>query len=215
MARTRLSATTTGCSVPTSSTTAVTKRWGAPGATSTLRRSDARRTGRTRPRATPRPRPTRGGTGTTNTAPPSPAVASLPSSARLAGGLRDGLCLSASKASSQRLVTWWRGVPAECHRSRLQIRVAQESVYEPGWPADAAPVVVPQRRHQPRAVGWEHQVGQGALPERTIAVLAPSGGLRRARLDQHVMPPRIQGPLRPTREDHVTAPAVDIPHPPP
>ena len=54
------------CSVRTSSTPAATRRWGARGATSTSPRSDDRRSGRTRPRATPRPRRTSGGSGTTN-----------------------------------------------------------------------------------------------------------------------------------------------------
>ena len=53
------------CSARTSSTPAATRRWGAPGATSTSRRSAARRSGRTRRRATPRPRRTSGGSGTT------------------------------------------------------------------------------------------------------------------------------------------------------
>jgi hypothetical protein len=47
---------------------------------------------------------------------------------------------------SERLVTWWSGVFAECHRSRTEARVAQELVHETGGPADAGPVVVPQRR---------------------------------------------------------------------
>jgi predicted dithiol-disulfide oxidoreductase (DUF899 family) len=68
MAPTPSSATTTGSSAATSSTTAATRRWAAPGVTSTSPRSDARRSGRTRPRATRRPRPTSGGTSTTNTA---------------------------------------------------------------------------------------------------------------------------------------------------
>ena len=55
------------CSAPTSSTAAATRRWGPPGATSTSRRSAVRRLGRTRRRATPRPRRTSGGTGTTTT----------------------------------------------------------------------------------------------------------------------------------------------------
>ena len=57
------------CSAPTSSTAAATRRWGPPGATSTSRRSAARRRGRTRQRVTPRPRRTSGGTGTTTTTP--------------------------------------------------------------------------------------------------------------------------------------------------
>ena len=57
------------CSAHTSSTTAATRRWGAPGATSTSRRSAVRRLGRTRRRVTPRPRRTSGGTGTTTTTP--------------------------------------------------------------------------------------------------------------------------------------------------
>ena len=57
-------------SAPTSSTTAATRRWAAPGATSTSPRSGARRSGRTRPRATRRRRPTRGRTGTTSTTTP-------------------------------------------------------------------------------------------------------------------------------------------------
>ena len=57
------------CSAPTSSTTAATRRWGPPGATSTSRRSAVRRLGRTRRRVTPRPRRTSGGTGTTTTTP--------------------------------------------------------------------------------------------------------------------------------------------------
>ena len=47
--------------------TAATSRWEAPGTTSTSRRSAGRRSGRTRPRAILRPRPTSGGTGTTAT----------------------------------------------------------------------------------------------------------------------------------------------------
>src|SRR5712692_6356132 len=54
------------CSALISSTTAATRRWGAPGATSTSLRWDARRNGRTRRRATPRLRRTSGGSGTTN-----------------------------------------------------------------------------------------------------------------------------------------------------
>jgi predicted dithiol-disulfide oxidoreductase (DUF899 family) len=50
-------------------TAAATRRWGAPGATSTRRRSDARRPGKTRRKATRRHRPTSGGTGTTSTRP--------------------------------------------------------------------------------------------------------------------------------------------------
>ena len=56
-------------SVPTSSTTAATKRWGPPGVTSTSRRSAVRKLGRTRRRVIRRPRPTNGGTGTTTTTP--------------------------------------------------------------------------------------------------------------------------------------------------
>src|SRR5258708_11270031 len=63
------SATASGCSAHTSSTTAATRRWGPPGATSTSRRSAVRRLGRTRQRVTPRPRRTSGGTGTTTTTP--------------------------------------------------------------------------------------------------------------------------------------------------
>src|SRR5580658_2597473 len=60
-------ATATGCSGHTSSTTAATRRWGAPGATSTSRRSAGRRLGRTRQKVTPRLRRTSGGTGMTTT----------------------------------------------------------------------------------------------------------------------------------------------------
>ncbi len=56
------SATATRSSAPTSSTAAATRRWGAPGPTSTSPRSGARRSGRTRRRATRRPRRTSGGT---------------------------------------------------------------------------------------------------------------------------------------------------------
>jgi predicted dithiol-disulfide oxidoreductase (DUF899 family) len=61
------SATATASSAPTSSTSAAMRRWAPTGATSTSPRSGARRTGRTRPRATLRPRPTRGGISTTST----------------------------------------------------------------------------------------------------------------------------------------------------
>ena len=61
-------ATATRSSARTSSTTAATRRWAARGRTSTSPRSAARRSGRTRPRATRRPRPTSGGTSTTPTA---------------------------------------------------------------------------------------------------------------------------------------------------
>ena len=47
--------------------------------------------------------------------------------------------------ASERLMTWWCGVLAEDHGPGLQIRVVQESAYEPGWSADAGPIVVPQR----------------------------------------------------------------------
>ena len=65
--RTPSSAMDRACSAPTSSTTAETNQWGAPGATWTSPRSDGRRSGRTRLMATPRPRRTRGGGGTTRT----------------------------------------------------------------------------------------------------------------------------------------------------
>src|SRR6201988_4789774 len=54
---------------PTSSTTAATRRWVPPGATSISRRLVVRRRGRTRPRVTPRPHRASGGTGTTTTTP--------------------------------------------------------------------------------------------------------------------------------------------------
>src|SRR6476660_7681190 len=63
------SAIASGCFAPTSSTTAATRRWEQSGATSTSRRSVVRRLGRNRQRATPRPRHTSGGTGTTTTTP--------------------------------------------------------------------------------------------------------------------------------------------------
>src|ERR1700727_927842 len=69
MATTCSSATVTRSSVHTSSTIALTRLWGPSGATSTSHHSAARRLGRTRPRVTPRPRRTSGGTGTTPTTP--------------------------------------------------------------------------------------------------------------------------------------------------
>src|SRR3984957_7426992 len=63
------SAKATRYSEHTSSTIAATRRWEARGATSPSRRPAARRLGRTRPRVTPRPRPTSGVTGTTTTTP--------------------------------------------------------------------------------------------------------------------------------------------------
>ncbi len=77
---------------------------------------------------------------------------------------------------------------AEGRRSRPQIRVAQETGHKLGRSADAAPVVVPQRRHQPGAVSGKHQVGQGTRPERPVSALAPGRGLFRSRLDEHVVP---------------------------
>jgi hypothetical protein len=74
---------------------------------------------------------------------------------------------------------WWRGVVAGCYGSGPQITVAQESAREPGRPADAGPVVVPQRRHQPRAVGGEHQVGPSVVtvrPMETYSAGASLGG---------------------------------------
>src|SRR3989475_7513807 len=56
----------TACSAPTSSTIAAMSRWETLGTTSTSLRSGARRSGRTRRRATPRLRRTSGGSGTTN-----------------------------------------------------------------------------------------------------------------------------------------------------
>src|SRR5258708_810660 len=61
------SATATRCSAPTSSTPVAMRRWEPPGATSTRLHSGARRRGRTLLKATPRPRRTSGGDGTTNT----------------------------------------------------------------------------------------------------------------------------------------------------
>src|SRR5918999_1417385 len=81
-APTRSSATATRSSAPTSSTTAATRPWGAPGATSTSPRWGARRSGRTRRRATHRLRPTSGGTCTTGTATPD----DRPRGRRAAGG---------------------------------------------------------------------------------------------------------------------------------
>ena len=54
-------------SAPTSSTTAATRRWAAPGATSTSRRSVARRSGRTRPEGYPQTAPYQWWTCTTST----------------------------------------------------------------------------------------------------------------------------------------------------
>jgi hypothetical protein len=112
------------------------------------------------------------------------------------------------------LVAWRRGVLAKGHRPRGQTRMAQEAVHKRARSADAGPVVVPQSRNQPGAVGGEHQVGQGAFPERPVSALAPSGGLLRSRLDQHVIPPRIQGHLRGIGEDDVIGTGVEIPKPP-
>ena len=53
-------------SAPTSSTAVATRRWAAPGATSTSPHSGARRSGRTRRRAIPRPRHINGGTSMTS-----------------------------------------------------------------------------------------------------------------------------------------------------
>src|SRR5690349_3178183 len=54
-----------GYSAPTSSTIAATSRWAAHGTISTSRRSAGKRSGKIRPKATRRRRPTNGGTGTT------------------------------------------------------------------------------------------------------------------------------------------------------
>src|SRR6185312_6121290 len=116
--------------------------------------------------------------------------------------------------ASEGLVAWWCGVLAEGHRPGLQIRVAQEAAYEAGRSTDAAPVVVPQRRYQPRAVGGEHQVGQRALPERPGAVLAPDGGLFWSCLNKHVVPSRVQGHLRCIGEDGVISAGVEVSQPP-
>jgi len=61
--------TATRFSAPTSSTIAATSRWAAPGTISTSPRSDDRRSGKTRRRATRKRRRTSGGTGTTTTSP--------------------------------------------------------------------------------------------------------------------------------------------------
>jgi len=66
-ARTPSSARGIGCFAPTSSTAVVTRPWGAPGTISTSPRLVAKRRGRKRRGATPRPRPTSGGTITTRT----------------------------------------------------------------------------------------------------------------------------------------------------
>jgi hypothetical protein len=109
---------------------------------------------------------------------------------------------------SQRLVPWWCGVLAEGHRPRLQIGVTLDRVHEPSRSADAGPVVVPQRRHQPGAVSGKHQVGQFTRPERPAVTRAPGRGLVRSRLDQHVMPPCVQGHLGCVGEDDVIGAGV-------
>src|SRR5215467_11729541 len=116
--------------------------------------------------------------------------------------------------TSECLVTWWCGVLAKRHRSGVQVRLVQEAVYKPGRSTDAAPVVIPQCRYQPRAVGGEHQVGQGAFPERPGAVLTPGRSLFPSRLDQYVMPSRIQGHHRCTGENDVIGAGVEVPQPP-
>src|ERR1700684_3530979 len=65
MDTTCFTATAIVCFAHTSSTTAATKRWGAHGTTSTLRRSAVRKVGRILPKDTRRRRHTSGGTGTT------------------------------------------------------------------------------------------------------------------------------------------------------
>src|SRR5580704_9570391 len=79
--------------------------------------------------------------------------------------------------SSECLVTWWRGVLTQGNLPRHQIGVAQEVAHQRGRAADAGPVVIPQRGHQPRTIGGEHQVGQGTLPERPRSAPAPRGRL--------------------------------------
>jgi hypothetical protein len=110
-------------------------------------------------------------------------------------GSRHGSAVTPTGLRSACLVTWWRGVLAELHRPRLELG-AQESAHEPGGSADAAPVVVPQRRDQPRAIDGKPKVGQDAVPERPRVVPPPGGGLIRPRLYQHVIPSRTLGHCR-------------------
>jgi len=115
---------------------------------------------------------------------------------------------------SQRLMAGWCGVLAEGHRPCLQIGVTQESAHKRGRSAEAGPVVVPQRRNQPGMISLEHQVRQVACPERPAVTRTPGRGLFRSRLDQHVMPPVMQGHFRCVGEDDVIDACVEIPQPP-
>jgi hypothetical protein len=58
--------------------------------------------------------------------------------------LRWAVTSGTPEAESPRLVTTRRRVLAKSHGPGLQPGVAQEPVHEPGRPADAGPVVVPQ-----------------------------------------------------------------------
>jgi SAM-dependent methyltransferase len=115
---------------------------------------------------------------------------------------------------SECLVTGWRGVLAQGHRPRLQIRMLQELAHERGGSADTGPVIVPERRYQPGAIGGEHHVGQDAFPERPETGLAPGGSLLRPRLHQHVMPAEIQRHHRGAGEEDVIGTSVEVPQPP-
>ena len=75
--------------------------------------------------------------------PPLPPLAGLSALIRVAHGWRAGRATPPD--ASWRLVTWWRGVLIEGNRPGLQAGVVQELPYQPGGPADAGPVVVPQR----------------------------------------------------------------------
>ena len=109
-APTSSSATATTCTVHTSSTTVVTRRWEARGATSTSHRSGVRRVGRIHPKAIRRPSLTNGGTGTTRT------ESSKAASGATSSMLRRRYCHDRSRAHHGD--AGGRGFASPCERGR-------------------------------------------------------------------------------------------------
>jgi hypothetical protein len=77
-----------------------------------------------------------------------------------------------------------------CAEQRMVEQIAHEFIGS----ADAAPVIVPERREQPGAIDREDELGDGSVP--AALALAPADSFLRTRCDQDVTP------SVPLRENH-------------
>ena len=92
--------------------------------------------------------------------------------------------------------------------------MCQKAIDQRRRSADAHPVVVPQRRDEPRAIRRKHEVGKRTLPKRASVAVAPRQRLLGSRLDEHVTPALIHGDHRRVRKHNVVRARVQIAEPP-